>query len=112
MLLSECELGASVEFTSAITRHTTPAKLDERYILHHKAWDTARSYERGANGGHGIIVGIRKLNNGHTEWYSDEGCNWKTDSTVQAVLIATDLRRSPVYALPENVTIKRMEQPK
>lgn len=53
---------------------------------------------------HGIIVGIRTLSNGTITWFSDEPIVFYPDLYFTAYLVSFDLRRKPVYLLPDDVT--------
>jgi hypothetical protein len=53
---------------------------------------------------HGLIIGVRTLSNGVIEWNYEEPIQFYPDLYFTAYLIAFDLRRVPVYLLPDDVT--------
>jgi len=53
---------------------------------------------------HGLIVGVRTLSNGVIEWNYEEPIQFFPDLYFTAYLVAFDLRRKPVYLLPDDVT--------
>jgi hypothetical protein len=53
---------------------------------------------------HGLIVGVRTLSNGVIEWNYEEPIQFYPDLYFTAYLISYDLRRKPVYLLPDDVT--------
>lgn len=66
------------------------------------AW--GRSWKRlGRESGDAVIVGIRTLSNGLTEYPYDAGPLYTAKEHFPALLVSFDLRRRPVFALPEDV---------
>jgi hypothetical protein len=53
---------------------------------------------------HGLVVGVRTLSNGVIEWNYEEPIQFFPDLHFTAYLVAFDLRRKPVYLLPDDVT--------
>jgi hypothetical protein len=53
---------------------------------------------------HGLIIGVRTLSNGVIEWNYEEPIQFYPDLYFTAYLVAFDLRRKPVYLLPDDVT--------
>jgi hypothetical protein len=52
----------------------------------------------------GIVVGVRTLSNGTIDWSFDEPVTFNPETYFTAYLVAFDLRRKPVYLLPDDVT--------
>lgn len=70
-----------------------------------KRWKPNPYYRRGDTRT-GVIVGVRTLVNGYATWqYSDEPIIFYPEEHFTAYLVAFDLRRKPVYLLPDDVTI-------
>jgi hypothetical protein len=97
-------LGERVHFDySDILRRqsvTLAAKSSSRYG---KVWRKTAWGKRG-DVRHGVIVGIRTLSNGTITWFSDEPIVFHPELYFTAYLVAFDLRRKPVYLLPDDVT--------
>lgn len=56
----------------------------------------------------GFIIGIRTLSNGDVTWGSyDEPTIYYPGEHFTAYLVAFDLRRKPVYLLPDDVEVRR-----
>lgn len=51
----------------------------------------------------GIVIGVRTLSDGFTDWDEYAGHSFTPDTRKRAVLIATALNLKPVYALVEDV---------
>ena len=49
------------------------------------------------------VMGLRNLQDGTTEWpMGDEGTTWHETGRKMALLLALDLRRKPIFALPRD----------
>jgi hypothetical protein len=97
-------LGERVHFDySDILRRqsvTLAANSSSRYG---KVWRKTAWGKRG-DVRHGVIVGVRTLSNGTITWFSDEPIVFHPELYFTAYLVAFDLRRKPVYLLPDDVT--------
>ena len=51
-----------------------------------------------------IVIGIRTLANGETEWLGEGGLLFVASDRFEAYLVATDLRSAPFYVLAEHIT--------
>jgi hypothetical protein len=71
-----------------------------------KEWKKVEWGKRGDKR-HGIIVGVRTLSNGVIEWNYEEPIQFYPDLYFTAYLVAFDLRRKPVYLLPDDVEVRR-----
>ena len=69
-------------------------------------WSSELWPGRPTDGGAGIIVGKRTLSNGdiHVSYGEDAATVYKPTEHFQAYLVAFDLRRKPVFVLPEHLT--------
>jgi hypothetical protein len=67
-----------------------------------KDWRKAQWGKRG-DVRHGFIVGVRTLANGTLHWNYEEPTRFVADLYFTAYLVAFDLRRKPVYLLPDDV---------
>lgn len=70
-----------------------------------KEWRKTQWGKRG-NVRTGIIVGVRTLSNGVIEWNYEEPIQFYPDLYFTAYLVAFDLRRKPVYLLPDDVEVQ------
>lgn len=93
--MSDLELGTRVTFTQPLYR-TCPSAED--YTT--RVWRGNTFAEPQA----GVIVGVRTLSDGVVHWTGDSDIYAPTRH-FKAYLIAFDLRRVPVFVLPENVTL-------
>lgn len=75
-----------------------------------KVW-TSESYPgHKTAGGEGVIIGKRTLTNGRNHYSGyDEPITFIPKERFSAYLVAFDLRRKPVYVLPEHITA--LEEP-
>ena len=74
---------------------TTP----RAWVRHAERWEHAA-----AEPARGIIVGVRTLANGDVTWAGEDGSSFRVRETLQAYVIAYDLRRRHVLARVEDVT--------
>lgn len=101
--MTEFQLGQPVRYAEHITRKFIP--FDQRKPEEpNKQW-TGEAYPGKRNdGGVGIIVGKRTLTDGHFSYgYSDEPGDYRPTRHFTAYLVAYDLRRKPVFVLPEHI---------
>jgi hypothetical protein len=100
--MSGFTLGQRVRYAEHIQRrHSRPGEFDGP----DKIW-SAEPYPGGrTKGGEGIIVGKRTLSNGHTQWMGEYGGTvYSVAESFTAYVIAFDLRRKPVFVLPQHIT--------
>jgi hypothetical protein len=103
-------LGARVHFDySDILRRASvelPHKHGHLSGRYGKEWRKAQWGKRG-DVRHGIIVGVRTLVNGESQWsYGDEPIVFHPVTYFTAYLVAFDLRRKAVYLLPDDVEVQ------
>lgn len=97
---AEFALGDRVTFTRELERRT---KADWSA----RKWEPKDAYDEPRTG---IIVGKRMLNNGtfiredDSNWEGASVFHYRTTESFTAYLIAYDLRRKPVYVLPEHIS--------
>jgi hypothetical protein len=100
-------LGARVHFdySDILTRQTIVPHSGPggRYL---KEWRKVVWGKRG-DVRHGLIVGVRTLVNGESRWNYDEPIEFHPVMYFTAYLVAYDLRRRPVYLLPDDVEVRR-----
>ena len=56
---------------------------------------------------HGVLVGIRNLSEGVVTSHYGEASEYRPDHWVTVYLVAFDIRRNPIYLMPESVQILR-----
>ena len=95
MMVSDIVLGMQVEFRARLKRQERARPGNWSCV--EKTWTR---FERG---GHGVVCGVRTLRNGYAEHMGEGGASWKTESAVQAVMIATGLHVKPVFVMPGDV---------
>lgn len=96
-------LGERVHFDhSDILRRQSVTPYDTKQPMR-KEWRKSQWGKRG-DVRHGLIVGVRTLSNGTITWFSDEPIVFHPEMYFTAYLVAYDLRRNPVYLLPDDVT--------
>ena len=100
-------LGAPVNFDMADVLNRVSAPLpDGRRGGYLKVWRVNRYLKPGEHPMSGVVVGVRTLCDGAATWdYSDEPIVFHPEQWFRAYLIAYDLRRKPVFLLPESVTV-------
>jgi hypothetical protein len=99
-------LGARVHFDySDILRRDEVRGGAFTNTLVRKEWRKTQWGKRG-NVRTGIIVGVRTLSNGVIEWNYEEPIQFYPDLYFTAYLVAFDLRRKPVYLLPDDVEVQ------
>lgn len=97
---AEFALGDRVTFTRELERRTNTD-------WSRRTWEPKDAHEEPREG---IIVGRRMLNNGvfqkedDSNWEGADAFHYRTTQTFMAYLIAYDLRRKFVYALPEHIS--------
>jgi hypothetical protein len=97
------KLGERVHFDySDILRRQSVTPYDIKQPMR-KEWRKTQWGKRG-DLRHGLIIGVRTLSNGTITWFSDEPIVFHPEMYFTAYLIAYDLRRNPVYLLPDDVT--------
>lgn len=101
----EFEFGDPVRFVFHLRRRTVHRRQAKPYgqgdyQAHLKIWTPLAGDLR-----HGIVIGKRLLANGEVTYDYDYGTQWMPDKAEHftAYLVATDLRRNPVYVLPEHL---------
>lgn len=103
-------LGERITFTHSLHRRSGWGEHFGTRPGHRKAWEPrpASWLIRQAENLHGIVVGIRTLSNGHVTYgdWEDGGHVYHADKdgSFTAYLVAYDVRRKPVYVLPEHCT--------
>lgn len=99
------ELGQRVRYAATLRRAVeyAPLQFGQWTNRRRKVWK--RGDWRGEpDPGEGIVVGLRTLADGFSDWESEEvGYVFTPTDRHSAVLIAYDLRRKPVLALLEDV---------
>lgn len=103
--MSGFELGQRVAYSTHLQRrHARPGE----FLGPEKLWSThpGPGLEKEQwPGGEGIIIGKRQLANGNVVYRYDEGGgDFEATERFTAYLVAFDLRRSPVYVMPEHIT--------
>jgi hypothetical protein len=97
------KLGEQVHFDySDILRRQSVTPYDTRQPMR-KEWRKTQWGKRG-DVRHGLIVGVRTLSNGVIKWNYEEPIQFYPDLHFTAYLVAFDLRRKPVFLLPDDVT--------
>lgn len=71
-----------------------------------KKWLKTEWVKRG-NHRYGVLVGIRTLSDGTIDWSFDEPVTFYPETYFTAYLVAFDLRRKPVFLLPDDVEVLR-----
>lgn len=103
--MSAFELGQRVAYSEHLTR--VYRSSDQGFYAHGlKLW-TSKPHEGFPKnaGGEGVIVGQRTLANGENNYNGyDEPIVFVAKERFTAYLVAFDLRRKPVYVLPEHLT--------
>lgn len=105
-------LGQRVAYSTHVTRgmdvkkHAERAGTVYRRSTMPKCWSTEAWPGKDHDGGEGIIVGKRTLSDGLVVYGNgyDEGTTYEPERHFTAWLVAFDLRRKPVYVLPEHLT--------
>lgn len=104
-------LGQSVEFTWHVERRTEYREAEHYGRRVSERW---RVWKPQAYPGQpepdptgGIVVGVRTLANGRAEYEHEAGMIWDpvTAERFRAYLVAYDLRRKPVFVLPEHMAL-------
>jgi hypothetical protein len=101
--VSDVTLGERIHFDYSDILHrqsVTPYDLKQPM---RKDWRKAQWGKRG-DVRHGFIIGVRTLANGTLHWNYEEPTRFVADLYFTAYLVAFDLRRKPVYLLPDDVT--------
>jgi len=98
---TDYQLGDRVTFTRSLTRRS---HSDETW-WHLRSW-TTEGYpgQPEPEPRLGIVIGVRNLANGRVLCGYEEPTEFHPTEHFRAYLIAYDLRRSPVYVLPEHIT--------
>ncbi len=96
------ELGQKVTFTRTLNRRS---RYDWNAHQTVKRWETfAYEGEPEPEPREGILIGVRTLSNGHVIYHGfEDGSEYVGVHFFKAYLIAFDLRRAPVFALPEHI---------
>lgn len=104
--MAEFQLGQRVRYTEHIQRKYI-AEHDRVDVLRgpNKQWTSQAYPGKRLEGGEGVIVGKRTLSDGHYDYgWGEEPGVYSPTRHFTAYLIAFDLRRKPVYVLPEHIT--------
>ena len=111
-ILASLSLGQRVAFKNSLKRGYDSSKMSGSPRKEWKPrWQSNHPYAAKMKNnpevsGTGVVVGIRVLADGKVEYGGyDEGTSFHPDNHFQAVLVSFDLRRNPVYVLPEDLTI-------
>lgn len=92
--MAQFELGQKVRYTHRLLRQG-----DAPY---HKSWLPIPTFTKEPL--EGIIVGLRTLQNGISQYdWTAEQQLFTPDSYVTAYMVVSDLRRKPVFVLPEHI---------
>lgn len=96
------QLGQQVVYNRHITRR---GWLPDGISGPNARWSDELYPGRPTDGGAGIIVGKRTLSNGNVSVLGyDEPILYRPTEHFQAYMVAFDLRRKPVFVLPEHLT--------
>lgn len=76
-------------------------------VLHRRKSGEGGVYEKSwerlpGSGGEGVVVGLRRLQNGYANW-GDYETTWHQTESVPAVLVAVSLHRKPILVHREDV---------
>lgn len=99
--MEEFTLGQWVEFTHRLRRSYSSSS---RYNTWIKAWvvDPLRPAGKPQRG---IVIGQRTLSNGENHYLGDDGIQYRPKNYFKVYLISFDMRRNPVYVLPEHIVV-------
>lgn len=95
--MAELTLGQRVRYTATLTRTDDPVARRRRVWRPDPTWGHP-------DGREGIVVGLRTLANGISDWDPDGGYEWVPQETFPAVLVAFHVRRKPVLCPVDAVT--------
>jgi hypothetical protein len=97
MSATRLTLGTRVRYSSLLLRRAEHVNGSTR-----KTWEPmSLGFDR-----EGIVVGLRTLSNGIHHWgFSDEGGHYEQKSSLQAVLIAWDVRKTHDRVLLADVEV-------
>lgn len=96
-------LGAAVAFTWTLHRRSAwnaQGRLSKAWVVGEWVGQAEPAARRG------ILVGVRTLANGTVEYLGhEEGSVFRPEERLTAYLVAYDLRRQPVFVLPEHLVV-------
>lgn len=107
--MSNWKLGDRVKISHRLNKQTWdpetyekfaihPYPHDQRIIRQEKRWVPVPAQHEG------VIVGHRTIQNNWVDWIGDDEGNYAVPTKyISAYLVAYDLRKNPVYVLPEHM---------
>lgn len=111
--MNTLQLGTRVRYKRTLTRKTSYGDGVKK-LEHYRQWVPTSEWELQCFGmsaklwpeyfGEGIITGKRTLANGNISYY-DHGSNFVMKEHFEAYIVTFDLRRKPVYVLPEDLEV-------
>lgn len=110
MSIESPKLGDKVEFSHYLVRKHVEDGRGEFFARFIKAWVpmyvdrlVGILKERPVARQEGVLVGVRQLKDGYTTGGYDELLVFKPKKYYTAYLVAFDMRRRPVFVLPEHI---------
>jgi hypothetical protein len=104
--MAKYTLGESVRFSRQMLRTTTREVNEHGYAKYRRGWEPSAWFYKEPR--EGVVVGTRTLYTGIFQRGSYEEPSFlSTDGSIQAVLVAWNIRKAPVYVSPDD--IERMD---
>lgn len=101
--MTQLSFETRVEYDKVLIRKWARDKNNKLY----KAWKTYPIAKTRT----GIVVGIRRLTNGYSDYIEDVGNTYQQAESLTAYLVAWNMHRKIDLVLPEDIRITKEQQP-